>query len=145
MFDKNGKYLYFTASTNSGVAMQPDIESFSRPVTRSVYLIVLSKSEPSPLAPESDDEKEEGRSQEGRRPRKDDAKDKTIRTKTKPTKVDVKIDLENIGQRILALPMPPRALRGICRRAKPGVCLRHRSAAVHRRKVRRCSRSIASI
>ena len=28
VFDKNGKYLYFTASTNSGAAMQPDIESF---------------------------------------------------------------------------------------------------------------------
>ncbi len=68
VFDKNGKYLYFTASTNSGVAMQPDIESFSRPVTASVYLLVLAKSEASPLAPESDDEKKKDK------PKKDDAK-----------------------------------------------------------------------
>jgi len=30
VFDKSGKHLYFTASTNSGASMQPDIESFSR-------------------------------------------------------------------------------------------------------------------
>ena len=28
VFDKSGKYLYFTASTNSGAAMEPDIERF---------------------------------------------------------------------------------------------------------------------
>ena len=100
VFDKNGKYLYFTASTNSGAAMQPDIESFSRPVSASVYLIVLSKNEASPLAPESDEEKKA-------EPKSDDAK-KDDKDKDKATeKVEVKVDLEKIGQRILALPMPP--------------------------------------
>ena len=53
VFDKNGKYLYFTASTNSGAAMQQDVESFARPVTASVYVMVLAAAEASPLAPES--------------------------------------------------------------------------------------------
>ncbi|HUB82290.1 MAG TPA: PDZ domain-containing protein [Bryobacteraceae bacterium] len=99
-FDKGGKYLYFTASTNSGAAMEPDIEGFSRPVSATVYLVVLSKTEASPFAPESDDEKKKDEAKKDE-PKKDD-KDKSAE------KVEVKIDLENIGQRILALPMPAR-------------------------------------
>jgi tricorn protease len=57
VFGKGGKQLFFIASTNSGAAMQPDIEGFSRPVSFSIYLIVLSKNGLSPLGPESDDEK----------------------------------------------------------------------------------------
>jgi len=106
VFDKEGKYLYFTASTDSGLAMQPDIYSFSHPWTHSVYVMVLPKDQASPLAPESDDEKaaDEKKNEEDKKkdePKKDekDEKDK---------KADVKIDFENIGQRILALPMPAR-------------------------------------
>ena len=39
--------------------VQPDVGSFARPVTRSIYLVVLSRTEPSPFAPESDEEKGE--------------------------------------------------------------------------------------
>ena len=57
VFDKDGKYLYFTASTDSGPSLQPDVGSVTRPVTRSVYLAVLSRADASPFAPESDEEK----------------------------------------------------------------------------------------
>ena len=58
VFDKNGKYLYFAASTNSGPAIGGlDMSSDGKEVTRSVYVIVLRKDLPSPLAPESDEEK----------------------------------------------------------------------------------------
>ena len=40
-----------------GPSLEPDIRSVSRPVSRSIYLAVLSKTEPSPFAPESDEEK----------------------------------------------------------------------------------------
>ena len=100
VFDKNGKYLYFTASTNAGPAMQPDIESASRLVSANVYLMVLSRSEASPLAPESDEEKAKGEA------KKDDAKKDDAKKDEKDKKVEVKVDLENIGQRILAVPMP---------------------------------------
>ena len=102
VFDKNGKYLYFTASTNSGAAMQPDVESFARPVAASVYLVVLAASEASPLAPESDDEKkkDETKKDDAKKGDKDKDKDKSAE------KVEVRIDAAKIGQRILALPMP---------------------------------------
>jgi tricorn protease len=61
-FDKDGKHLYFTASTNSGpTSGWLDMSSFGRQVTRSVYVVVLRKDLPSPLAPESDEEKGEPR------------------------------------------------------------------------------------
>jgi len=112
-FDKDGKYLYFTASTDAGPSLEPDIHSFSRPVSRSVYITVLAKSQASPLAPESDEEK-------GASEKKEDAKleeggkdEKTADAKKKPAEVAVQIDFDNISQRILALPLPPRRYVGL--------------------------------
>lgn len=57
-FDRDGKHLYFTASTNAGASSGwLDMSSFDRPVTRSAYVVVLRKDLASPLAPESDEEK----------------------------------------------------------------------------------------
>ncbi len=57
-FDKNGKYLYFTASTDVALSTAGlDMSSDEHRVSRSVYVAVLSKDEKSPLAPESDEEK----------------------------------------------------------------------------------------
>ena len=128
VFDKDGKYLYFTASTDSGPSLEPDIHSFTRPVTRSVYLAVLAKDQASPLAPESDEEKpadekkstdkdKKGDADEKPDKAKDskdgkDAKDSKDKDKDKE-KVVVTIDFENIGQRILALPLPPRRYIGL--------------------------------
>jgi tricorn protease len=98
VFDKDGKYLYFTASTD--VALSNgwlDMSSIQRPVTASVYLTVLSKDEASPLAPESDDEKPA-----------DEKKDDAVKKPDAKKEISVKIDFENIGQRILALPLPAR-------------------------------------
>ncbi len=105
VFDKDGKYLYFTSSTDSGPSLEPDIHSFTRPVTRNIYLVVLAKDQPSPLAPESDEEKpaDDKKSADKKEDEKpDSAKEKSTE------KVVVKIDFDNIGQRILALPLPAR-------------------------------------
>ncbi len=106
-FDRNGKYLYFTSSTNVGLsAGWIDMSSIDRPVTRDVYVVVLKKDLPSPLAPESDDEKTtESKDNESKEP----AKDATKPDAKPPEKVpDVQIDFEAIGQRILALPIPAK-------------------------------------
>src|SRR6185312_8478095 len=110
-FDKGGKYVYFTASTDVGLtAAGLDMSSEGHPVTRSVYGVVLGKDTASPLAPESDDEKADeavkGTTQPSTRPadEKKDAKDKA--KPAEPPKM--KIDFENIDQRVLALPMPAR-------------------------------------
>ena len=58
VFDASGKYLYFTASTDIGPRVFGfDMSSYPHRSTRSVYVCVLKKDLPSPLAPESDDEK----------------------------------------------------------------------------------------
>ncbi len=50
VFDKSGKYLFFTASTDTGLAAGwLDMTSEGHPVTRSVYAAVLRKDLPSPV------------------------------------------------------------------------------------------------
>lgn len=62
IFDRDGKHLYFTASTNVGEAGSwLDLSSYNNPnVVRSVYCVVLRKDLPNPLQPESDEEKPAG-------------------------------------------------------------------------------------
>jgi tricorn protease len=128
-WDKGGKYLYLTASTDIGLgASWLDMSSIGRPGTRSAYLLVLSKDDPSPLAPESDEEKGEdakknatatGKTGDKDKPAdKDTAADKdkakTVEAKDKAKEPPVvKIDFDGIGQRILALPIPARNYRGL--------------------------------
>ena len=110
IFDADGKYLYFTASTDSGQSLQPDIHSFSRPVTRSIYLVVLAKSEPSPFAPESDEEKGEvKKAEEG----KGGSESTEIKKAEAAKPVAVKIDFDGLLQRVLAVPMPARNYVGL--------------------------------
>ena len=100
VWDRDGKYLYFSSSTDSGPTLQPDIQSSSRAATGSLYLIVLAKSDPSPLAPESDEEKV------APEPAKPDAAKPA--GAPAPKVAEVKIDFDNILQRVLAIPMPAR-------------------------------------
>ncbi|HYL98374.1 MAG TPA: PDZ domain-containing protein, partial [Blastocatellia bacterium] len=125
-FDGSGKYIYFTASTNIGPTTGwLDMSSFGHPVNRSAYLVVLQKGQPSPLAPESDEEK--AAPAEGSSPAPDAAQkpagaggekkdagaaaggSKDQKKEPEP----VKIDFERISQRILALPLPPRNYIGM--------------------------------
>jgi len=124
-FDQKGQYLYFTASTDVGPTTGwLDLSSINRPTTRSAYLMVLRKDQPSPLAPESDEEKaaddskpdadkaakaEEKTEQEpGSAEEKAKAQDARAAKSVKSEGVVVRIDAENISQRILALLIPPR-------------------------------------
>jgi len=118
VFDKSGKYLYFTASTDLGLsAGWLDMSSLNRPVTRSVYVVVLKKDLPSPLAPESDEEKEAKKEKEESvvsASKEKSAKKSDKEKEAKPdTTVTVQIDFDNISQRILALPIPARDYLGV--------------------------------
>jgi tricorn protease len=106
VFDKGGKYVYFTASTDIGPSVGSGMSILNRAVTRSVYVVVLNKEDPSPLAPESDEEKPKKASKE----KKEQDKEKTDKDKPPPK---VKIDLEDIDQRTLALPVPTRNYVGL--------------------------------
>ena len=114
VFDKDGKYLYFTASTNSGESLGLDIHAVESTATSSIYLVVLDKTQPSPFAPESDEEKPA----EEKKPADTAKPDASAANETKPAEPakpqpgspetkDVKIDLDGIDQRILSVPMPP--------------------------------------
>jgi tricorn protease len=124
-FDQKGQYLYFTASTDVGPTTGwLDLSSINRPTSRSAYLMVLRKDQPSPLAPESDEEKvaddskpdadkaakaEEKTEQEpASAEEKAKAQDARAAKSVKSEGLNVRIDAENISQRILALPIPPR-------------------------------------
>jgi len=124
-FDQKGQYLYFTASTDAGPTTGwLDLSSINRTVTRSAYLIVLRQDQPSPLAPESDEEKaaedakpdgdktaktEEKSEQEPASPEdKAKAQDARAAKAGRSEAVNVRIDAGNISQRILALPIPAR-------------------------------------
>jgi len=124
VFDKDGKYLFFMASTNTALSTAGlDMSSDEHRVTRAVYVVVLSKDEKSPIAPESDEEKsseekrldqEKGKNEareadQAKSKDKSSGKDSAEKDKDKKQEpVTVKIDLENIQQRILSLPIPSK-------------------------------------
>ena len=133
VFDKDGKYLYFTASTNSGESLGLDIHAVARTSTSSIYLAVLDKKLPSPFAPESDEEKPEAAKPETAavKPSTDAAKpSEPAKPKPEVSEVkDIKVDLEGIDQRILSVPMPARRYVGL-QMAKAGVLLAMEQPAI---------------
>jgi tricorn protease len=145
-FAKNGKYIYFFASTDDGPAIAASMGAYKIPVTRSAYVIVLSSEQKSPLAPQSDEEKiaaaeKGGAANAAKNPadsdeckaegeggpgaasssetaakgeektsveRKGDEKKGEKAAKDGKEVHEVRIDFENINQRILALPIAAR-------------------------------------
>jgi tricorn protease len=132
-FDRGGKYLYFTASTNSGAASDGlDMSSDLYQVRSNIYALVLAADQPSPLAPELDDEKAPG--QKATKPR--DAEIGGVNAdagigsgwrETLPVKVPrtdanrvagpamaaSRVDLNGIESRIVAMPLPSAAYVGL--------------------------------
>lgn len=106
-WDASGKYLYFLASTDLGLNVGwLDLSSYPTRTTSAIYVAVLARDEASPLAPESDDEEEAST---------DPANDARDAEKGAGEEQDggeapaVRIDFAGVGQRILALDVPPRA------------------------------------
>jgi tricorn protease len=106
VFDKSGKYLYFLSSTDAGPTKDTSMLSYDRPVTSNVYVVVLRKDLPSPLAPLSDEEGE-GKADSAKTDGAKAGGAEKEKEKEKPPVV-VKVDFEKIGQRILAMPIPAR-------------------------------------
>ena len=104
VFDKSGKYLYFFASTDAGPIKHwfaMSIEDMR--MTRSIYLAVLQKDIPSPLAKESDEEEgpEKKDEEKKEKPKKKEAK----KEESKPEK-EFSIDFDGLNYRILAIKVP---------------------------------------
>ncbi len=110
-WDAGGKYLYWMASTDFGPRTGwLDMSSYDHPVTRALYAAVLKKTDPSPLAPESD---EEGQSGEGRRepvvavPVAPPSGAAANRDAT-PAPATVTIDFDGLANRVVSLGVVPR-------------------------------------
>ncbi len=103
-FDRSGKYIFFTASTDLGLSTGwLDMTSYQHPITRSVYVMVLRKDLPSPIPPESDEEKVK---EAGKTNGEEAAKSPEEKPKAKEKEpVKVEIDFDHISQRILTLPI----------------------------------------
>ena len=107
VWDKNGKYLYFLASTDYGLASGwLDMSSYDPQVNRNLYCLVLSNDEKSPRHIKSDEEeaKKEDKKENGKEDKKDDSKKK---------EVVVKIDKTGLAERIIALDIPARNYIGL--------------------------------
>src|SRR5579885_2985529 len=106
VFDKNGKSLYFAASTDLGLGVGwLDLSSFQHPLLRSIYAVVLKKGDPSPVEPfivkdtaAPEKGKEGGQSA-------DNSQEKGKEGEKKEEAAKVTIDLDGIGQRIVSLPI----------------------------------------
>lgn len=96
VFDKNGKYLYFFASTNAGPVKHWFAQSSAdMEMTRAIYLVTLQKDLENPLAKENDDEIIEENSKKENDDKKEQDKEE----------VNVKIDFDGIQYRIVSLPV----------------------------------------
>jgi tricorn protease len=100
-FDAGGQYLYFTASTDVALAGGWEMNGFGKPVTRSVYALLLKQDTATPLADQSDEETIQGATEDIHRLGPGESTTRTV------------IDFEEIGRRIVRLPVPARNYYGL--------------------------------
>jgi tricorn protease len=112
-FDRNGKYLYFAASTSSGgTSAGLDMTSDLLSPSRNLYAVVLAADQPSPVAPESDDEKTPAQAREKTKenadatPAGEGERGRQGAARPPAPPAPVKVDLAGIQNRIVALPLP---------------------------------------
>jgi tricorn protease len=111
VFDKSGKYLYFIASTNTGLTANGlDMEADGRITSSSLYAAVLKRDIPSPLAPQTADEEPKpgadapaAASPAAKPPASPAAKPTAAAAAA--AKQNVSIDFDGILQRVITLPV----------------------------------------
>ncbi|PYV68031.1 MAG: hypothetical protein DMG97_25850 [Acidobacteria bacterium] len=130
-FDPEGKYLYYLSDRDFNEVLGNVDFEFANPKTTRVYVVTLSKDEPSPFKAQSDETEikkaepgkmgaeenaaAEAKPKSGAKKKEEDKsaadqdKDKEKKEKEKP--VEVKVDLEGIQDRAVALPTDPAVIR----------------------------------
>src|SRR5262249_54315428 len=137
VWDASGKYLWFLASTDFGLRSQwLDMTSYDHDENFGLYLAVLKKGEPSPLLPESDEDKGVGSAPppggQGRGPRGGDASasqgaadgaqnDQPAQADRRPRPpVTVQIDFDGLQQRTINVPGVPERQYSQLKAGAPG-------------------------
>src|SRR5690606_2075282 len=111
-FSRDGKYLFFSASTNTGLTNSGlHMTAYERNVNYNVYAFILSKDTPSIFKNESDEEevaedkkesnKKDDKSNDKDKKEKDNISEEKSKEK-KLDKPDTKVDLDDINRRIVA-------------------------------------------
>jgi len=116
-FSRDGKYLFFLASTDVGLTNSGlHMSAYQRSVNYTAYALILSKKTPSLYKTESDEESvkaDEAPAPKKEEPKKDekgktDAKDKPATAAVTPAstaKKPIEVDLDELSNRIIALPI----------------------------------------
>lgn len=106
-FSRDGKYLFFSASTNIGLTNSGlHMSAHDQTPSYNVYAWVLSHDTPSIFKPESDEEavKSDTTDQANKN---GDKKDEKASNDSKKKDDIIRIDLDRINERIIAMPLPP--------------------------------------
>jgi tricorn protease len=108
IFDQGGKYLYFLSNRDYNEVLGVYDTEFANPKATRVYVVTLRADLPSPFAPQSDEEtgkkpeSEQKAAEQKKKEEKPEAKEEA-KEKQEP----FRIDLAGIGNRVVALSIPP--------------------------------------
>jgi len=111
VFDPGGKYLYFISARDYNEVLGVYDAEFSNPKAIRVYAVTLSASEPSPFAPQSDEvaikSEVAGASAGAGTAQTESKKSPEDEKKSAAENKPMKVDLDGIENRVVALPIPP--------------------------------------
>src|SRR5215471_1349341 len=128
VFDPAKRYLYFLSDRDYNEVLGNVDFEFANPKTTRVYVITLTKDEPSPFPALSDEVKvkteetealtpaigeKKGAKQPAKEKEKEKPAEKEDQTETKEPRKEFKVDLDGIQSRIVALTVPPAVIRAI--------------------------------
>ncbi len=110
VWDQNGMYLYFLASTDYGLnSGWLDMSSYDPTVSRNLYCLILNGEDSAPGQLKSDEEEieeSEEESEEG---------EETEEEEEEEEQMNIRIDREGLAQRIVALDLPAGNYAGLLR------------------------------
>jgi len=118
VFDRNGKYIYFLASTDAGpVKDWFAMSNNDMELSNQVYLAVLRDSEENPLKAESDEEETAAEKTDGEKsdsPKEEKTGDEgDEKSDSKPKIAKVEIDFAGLDQRIISIPLSTAQYSGL--------------------------------
>ena len=138
VFDASGKYLWFLASTDFGLRSQwLDMTSYDHAENFGLYLAVLRKGEPSPLLPESDEDRgvlasgaADGAPKGSPAKSSGGAPDAAHGDGTRPaTAAPVRIDFDDLQSRVVSVPGVPERQYSLLKTGEAGTVFYLETAA----------------